>query len=273
MFYRLLGIPFLLLAAASVAAAEFSLADTSDGNMDIQKYFTAAQGTKAGLLPENLDIAIKNIAGSRWAQTSGFQVAAVESFLPADREKFNCDVFALVPVILAVSSDNPLEDISVEDLKRIYSGKIGSWQRLGGKNIKLYYAGSSGEKSVFRAFKALVMEQDLFAAEKSIQNEIAPGFIDCGDVAGAAALLKIQPGIIVFGSHQLATDDTKSYKILKINGVYPAREHIVSGRYPLVAAHCLLSRKNVEIPHKNEVLAFLRNCAAENPAVLKISAK
>ena len=249
---------FLLLTLWAGRADEvLYIADLSGGNMELQKFFGTGHVEKLLQLAGNRDAVIENMLPGEWSSKSSGVPAVAESFCPVDEKSVNADVFALLPVVVLVSKDNPLENISVSDLQRIYSGKVGNWQRLGGANAKLYYAGCSGEQGVLRAFKTLVMKQNLFAAEKQVLNESAPGFIDCGGKNGAAALLKMQKGVIVFGSYELASGNAGDHKVLKINGVYPDKKSILSGRYPLVVKYLLLHRKNSSCAYKKAILDFL----------------
>lgn len=266
---RLFLVLFLLMTLfAGRADDDLYLADLSGGNMELQKIFSSGHVEKLALLPENRDVVIENMQPGEWKEKTSVFFAAAESFCPVDEREVNSEVFALLPVVVLVSKDNPVENISVSDLQRIYSGKIGNWQRLDGANSKLYYAGCAGERGVLRAFQTLVMKQKLFAAEKQVVNEIAPGFIDCGGQPGAAALLKMQNGVIVFGSYELADKNVGEYKVLKINGIYPDCKNILSGCYPLVVKYLLWYRKNAPAAYKKAVLDFLLAQAAAGKKLL-----
>ncbi|MBL4806757.1 MAG: substrate-binding domain-containing protein [Rhodobacteraceae bacterium] len=68
-------------------------------------------------------------------------------------------VIAIDPVVVIVNEDNPVQQISMTDLDRIYSGQVVNWSRLGGPNAPIVVYGREDGSGLAEAF-----DQAIFAA-------------------------------------------------------------------------------------------------------------
>ena len=229
------------------ADEELLLVDRSGGRMLLQKYFSEAFTSDRLDLPEDWKITlIETVPDETQAQLQGNVVYCAESFgkLP-DEKVYKVKVYALQPVVLAVPADCGIENITLEDLKKIYNGRIDNWAQLNLPAMSVRMAGTDPESPEGRVFRKLVMQQDLFSSKAPEPGcDILPDMLLCGNDTGASAVVQSIPGSIVFGSPALQKNASGKYKILKVNGIAPSQENILSGKYPLVAAHIIYCRKD-----------------------------
>ena len=238
------------------------LLDTSSGGY-LQSFFSSVfSGKNPCVLPEDMNVEIKRADWRNLKISDDFSVVADEGLHKFDRSGFRVLNYAVLPLIFAVDAANPLESISTEDLRRICTGKIASWQRLGGKDVKVTLVSGPVDSPVGRVWRKMLMLQDLEDIQKNdISTYITPDLITVSTIEGQLAMVNM-PGVMVAGSWQLAVRQDKKYKILKVNNVYPSEKNILDGSYTLVARYALLCKKDSTPAGILPLLEFIRSAAA-----------
>lgn len=158
---------------------------------------------------------------------------ASRSMSSAEKEKLR-DRYATtgveVPVArdglsIYVSASNPLTELSMDQLKLIFTGKITSWKDLGGPDAKIIVYSRENSSGTYVFFKEHVLKN----ADYSVRAQTMPG---TAAVVNAVAKEKFGIG---YGGAAYA----KGIKILKIKkdpaspGVAPELERVKDGSYPL----------------------------------------
>jgi phosphate transport system substrate-binding protein len=130
-------------------------------------------------------------------------------------------LFANTPVVFAVNPDiNGIDNITTEQILGIYSGKITDWSRLGVKPGKIY---------------PLTREQG--DSSLRILNEMLPGFADVNNPNAKVMYLTPETVATLQGHKQtigfvpLSATVNTNLKVLKINGIEPSIEKVLSGEY------------------------------------------
>jgi len=126
--------------------------------------------------------------------------------------------------VFIVNSSNPVNDLSVEQIKNIYSGKIKNWKEVGGEK-KLIAAwqrkAGSGSQSTFLKF---------MAGTKTHAN---PWGLYSGSPIGYSFRYYVE-GLI----------QNENVKMLSLNGIYPSKENIQNVTYPLTSQFFAVYRKD-----------------------------
>lgn len=120
-----------------------------------------------------------------------------------------------------VHASNPVRNLSVEQLRAIFSGREKNWKAFGGPDmpITVYSEKLSGGRATVRAFKELVLGKEAYG--KLIELDDA---VDCiADVAK-------EPGGITASSLSFAV---AGVQVLHVNGAEPVKQAVQSGAYPL----------------------------------------
>ena len=137
---------------------------------------------------------------------------------------------ALAPVardglVFFVSQSNPVDNLTVDEILKIYTGKYDSWSDVSGDDVPIK-AFTRGEWSGSRAaMDNLVMSGAEFAAPAADASE---SVFDGSEGAIGYSLYHYADIMRMAGD----------YKILTVEGVRPSNETIASGEYPLVANYC-----------------------------------
>lgn len=151
-------------------------------------------------------------------------------------EKWNTE-FVYTPIgkeafVFFVHKDNPIDNLTTEQIKAIYSGEITNWKQLGGNNepISAYQRNEgSGSQSMLIRFMdgTPIMEPD---TERI--NNLMDGIIE------QVANYRNKDGAIGFSFRYYMEGIIKNpdVKLLSVDGVAPTVENIQSGAYPITAS-------------------------------------
>jgi len=132
--------------------------------------------------------------------------------------------------VFITGKNNPVDSLTFEQVRDIFSGKITNWSELGGPNkaIRAYQRepGSGSQTGI----EQLVMRGVPMADPKMVK--VIAGM---GELVDAVAEYQNSAASIGY-SYRYYIDNqysNENIKILKIEGVAPTDENIVSGAYPL----------------------------------------
>ncbi len=149
--------------------------------------------------------------------------------------------FELVPIgregfVFIVNADNPIDDLTDEQLRGIYSGKYRSWKQLGGKNKPIGAVrriNGSGSQSVMEKFM--------------VEEPILPDYdVFMGSCIAYTFRYYVQDVIGEGG-----------VKMLSVNGVYPDTQSISDGSYPLTCQFYAVYRKGDDDPNIKRLIDWI----------------
>ncbi|MCL2508168.1 MAG: phosphate ABC transporter substrate-binding protein [Oscillospiraceae bacterium] len=121
---------------------------------------------------------------------------------------------------IIVHPQNPVNDLTMEQLRDIYSGKIGNWSELGGHDAKIHIIAREAGSGTRSSFTDMVMGDVRISPKALIQNSNGAIRLLVADDQNAVGF--ISSGIL---------DHT--VKPVSLDGVLPTGENIVSGDYKL----------------------------------------
>jgi phosphate transport system substrate-binding protein len=150
------------------------------------------------------------------------------SELRASGREPNAHAVALDGLAVVVRSDNPIAEISVPDLRRIYLSQVRNWRDLGASNegiVPLSRDANSGTHDVFR-------NQVLRGQEWGLGVRFVPS------TATEVARLREYPGAIAYGgiAYFRGVSGVKLLKLMRSASepaTLPEEEEVRSKRYPL----------------------------------------
>ncbi|MCL2496098.1 MAG: phosphate ABC transporter substrate-binding protein, partial [Clostridiales bacterium] len=119
-----------------------------------------------------------------------------------------------------VHPQNPLQNLTLEQICGIYAGTIGNWNDLGGANAKIHIIAREEGSGTRSAFEELVMDKTKITPKAIVQDSN-------GAVRQLVSNDKNSIGFISLG----LVDDT--VKALKLGGVTASWENVVNGSYTL----------------------------------------
>lgn len=138
--------------------------------------------------------------------------------VPVGREAF----------IFFVEEDNPVDNLTSDQIRRIYHGDITSWKQLGGKNqqiVAFQRPADSGSQVMMQWFMGDV------SLKEPKKIEYIGGM---GDLISKVAEYNNEKGAIGYTFRYFLTglNQQQHVKILSVDGIAPTPENIKNGTYP-----------------------------------------
>lgn len=146
--------------------------------------------------------------------------------------------------VFLVNGQNPVKNLSVQNIQDIYGGLITDWGQVGGEkgiNILAYQrAKNSGSQT---AMEQLVMQGKQLAAAK--ENFVSDGM---GDLVTAIGDYANGPYSLGYSYLYYVEQLYKSgeVKVLSVNGVAPTADNLRSKKYPFTTCYYAVYRKGDE---------------------------
>ncbi len=155
-------------------------------------------------------------------------------YTPIGREAF---VFFTHP-------DNPIESLTLDQIRGIYSGEITCWDQLGvdGLGEILAYQRDEGSGSQTALERFVMRDTPLMPADR---EKTLDGM---GDIIEQVSAYQNHRNAIGFSFRFYSTALMKGFdvKLLKINGVAPTMENIENGTYPLASSFYAVTRSDAD---------------------------
>lgn len=132
-------------------------------------------------------------------------------------------------LVFIVNADNPVDSLTLEQLRGIYSGSITNWKQLGGNDAEITAFQRMEDSGSHGALLRLVMNG---AAVAEAPEEL---IVADGETLSAVKNFDGSAGAITYGSYFYAEDMqmASGYKLLAVEGVTLDAGAIASGEYPL----------------------------------------
>ncbi len=191
---------------------------------------STTSGAYENIVTGNADIIF--VAQASEKQKEAAKDAGVELvFTPIGKEAF----------VFFVNANNPVSDLTVENIKDVYSGKITKWSDLGAKGLGSITAfqrdEGSGSQSAMLRFMG-----DTPLMEAPIERIV----MDMGGIVERTSDYRNFKNAIGYSFRFYCNEMVKSdgIKLLNLNGVSPTRENIVNGTYPQASYFYAVTRSD-----------------------------
>ncbi len=155
-------------------------------------------------------------------------------YTPIGREAF----------VFFVHPDNPVDGLTLSQLRSIYSGEITRWDQLGAARLGaiLAYQRDQGSGSQTALERFVMGDTPLMAADKETTVDGMGGIVE------RVSLYKNHRNAIGFSFRFYCTALMRGFdvKLLEINGVAPTVENIENGTYPLASSFFAVTRSDAD---------------------------
>ena len=137
-------------------------------------------------------------------------------------------------LIFVVSTENPVDSLTVEQVQKIYTGEITNWAEVGGDDVEIIPFQRNAEAGSQTGMKNLVMKDlELMEPPKEYIIDSMAGLMEA--VRGFDG----SSGAIGYSVYYYANDMrmAEGLKIIAIDGVEPEPESIADESYPFLASY------------------------------------
>lgn len=156
--------------------------------------------------------------------------------------------FEIVPIVkdafvFFVNTDNPVENLTLEQIQNIYSGDIKNWKDVGGENERILAYQRPENSGSQSGMLELVMKGKKMM--KPLTETVSQTMEDIIDVISDYSNGKNAIGYsYYYYATQMYTND--KMKMLAVNGIDPTYENIKTGLYELQTQYYAVIRRNEE---------------------------
>lgn len=181
---------------------------------------------------------------------------------PSDEQRAyaeeNQTTFEYTPIgteafVFFVHKDNPITNLTTEQIKDIYSGKITNWKDVGGKNEKIaafQRNEGSGSQSMLKRFMG---DTPITDAPTEMVNDLMAGIIE------QVADYKSKTNSIGFSFRYYVEGIIKNpdIKMISIDGAAPTSENIRNGSYPVLTPIYAVTYKENQNGNVDKLLEWI----------------
>ena len=142
-------------------------------------------------------------------------------------------VMAYDGIAIIVNPENPVNDLDLETIAKIYTGEIRNWKEIGGNDAEIVLIGREAGSGTRDGFESITDTEDKCAYRQELTST--------GDVITTVAS---NPNAIGYASLASVKDTVKA---LTVDGVVPSEETIKNGTYVVQRPFVLVTKTDVTL--------------------------
>ena len=142
-------------------------------------------------------------------------------------------ILAYDGIAIIVNPENPVADLSVDTIAKIYTGEIANWSEVGGSDTEIVLIGREAGSGTRDGFESITDTEDACLYRQELTST--------GDVITTVAQ---NPGAIGYASVASVKDTVKA---LSVDGVAPTEETIKDGSYVVQRPFVLVTKTGEEL--------------------------
>ena len=229
----------LVIALAALTLAGCAKKDTSpvttDGSTSMEKVigtlgeaFTEKEGINVTYNPTGSGSGIQAVSEGRC--DIGLSSRALKD---DEKAALTETVVALDGIAMIVNPENPVSDLTVEQIADIYTGKITNWKDVGGNDAAIVLIGREAGSGTRDGFESITGTQDACQYRQELTST--------GDVITTVSQ---NPDAIGYASLAAVKDTVKA---LSVGGVTPSEATVKDGSYTVQRPFVLVTKEGVTL--------------------------
>ena len=142
-------------------------------------------------------------------------------------------VLALDGIAVIVNPNNPVSDLSVEQIASIYKGEITNWKDVGGSDAEIVLIGREAGSGTRDGFESITDTKDAckYRQELTSTGDVITTVSQTPDAIGYASLASLKDNV----------------KALTVGGIAPTEETVKDGSYVIQRPFVLVTKDGVEL--------------------------
>ena len=157
-------------------------------------------------------------------------------------------ILAYDGIAVIVNPENPVSDLDVETIAKIYTGEITNWSEVGDNNGEIVLIGREANSGTRDGFESITETEEKCKYRQECTST--------GDVITAVAS---NPGAIGYASLASVKD---SVKAVSVDGVKPSEKTVKDGSYAVQRPFVLVTKTDVELTESAQ--AFFEYATSED---------
>ena len=143
------------------------------------------------------------------------------------------NILAYDGIAIIVNPENPVSDLSLETIAKIYTGEITNWSEVGGNDVEIVLIGREAGSGTRDGFESITDTEDTCQYRQELTST--------GDVITTVSQ---NPGAIGYASVASVKDTVKA---VTVDGVAPTEATIKDGSYVVQRPFVLVTKTGVEL--------------------------
>lgn len=142
-------------------------------------------------------------------------------------------VLAYDGIAIIVNQENPVQELDMKTLKKIYTGKIDNWKEVGGSDAEIVLIGREAGSGTRDGFESITETEDAckYRQELTSTGDVITTVAGNAGAIGYASLASVQDNV----------------KVLSIDGVEPTEETIKDGSYVVQRPFVLVTKSETAL--------------------------
>ena len=169
---------------------------------------------------------------------------------PEEATDLNGTVVAIDGIAMIVNKENPVKDLTIEQIAALYKGEITNWSEVGGADAPVVLIGREAASGTRDGFESITDTEDACKYNQELTST--------GDVVQTVSS---NPNAIGYASLASVKD---SVKLISVEGVTPSTKTIQDGSYKIQRNFVMVTKKNAELsPAAKSFFEFATSSAAD----------
>ncbi|MBQ8765478.1 MAG: phosphate ABC transporter substrate-binding protein [Clostridia bacterium] len=169
---------------------------------------------------------------------------------PEEATDLNGTVVAIDGIAMIVNKENPVKDLTIEQIAALYKGEITNWSEVGGLDAPVVLIGREAASGTRDGFESITDTEDACKYNQELTST--------GDVVQTVSS---NPNAIGYASLASVKD---TVKLISVEGVTPSTETIQNGSYKIQRNFVMVTKKNAELsPAAKSFFEFATSSAAD----------
>ncbi len=234
---KVIGVAASVLAVCVITACGGSrTAVSTDGSTSLEKvigylsevYMEENPDTKVTYNPTGSGAGIRAVLEGRC--DIGLSSRALKD---GEKAELKGTIVALDGICVVVNRENPVNDLTAEQIGKIYTGEITSWGEVGGKDSPVVTIGREAASGTRDGFEAATGTEDrcIYTQELTSTGDVIQTVAGNPNAIGYASLASVK----------------ESVKTVSVGGVLPTVETVQDGSYKIQREFILVTKKNLRL--------------------------
>ena len=136
-------------------------------------------------------------------------------------------------IAVIVNPENPVADLSLADIAKIYTGEVTNWKDLGGNDAEIVVIGREAGSGTRDGFESITETKDtcVYRQELTSTGDVITTVANNPDAIGYASLASLKDTV----------------KAVTVDGVAPSEDTVKDGSYKIQRPFVLVTKEGVEL--------------------------
>lgn len=175
-----------------------------------------------------------------------------------EAQNLNATVIAIDGIAMIVNPDNPIADLTIEQIAKIYTGEVTNWNEVGGNDAPIVLIGREAASGTRDGFESITKTKDKCQYTQELTST--------GDVVQTVSS---NPNAIGYASLASVKD---TVKLLSVEGVTPTNETIQNGTYKIQRDFVFVTPKNKQLSEAAQAFMDYASSAEADEMITKAGA-